>query len=85
MSDLANAHWRDSARSVRFFILDGEAAFPLVLVLIWPRFWTLMVALVSVTFFSILCRFGFTPVVFFRLCRSFFAGRHIQSQPWWMK
>ena len=85
MSNMSNAHWRDSARSVRFFMLDGRAAFPLVLVLIWPRFWTLVVALVSVLFFTIISRFGYTPMVFLRLLRSFFAGRHVQSQPWWMK
>ncbi len=85
MKDMSKAHWRDSARSIRFFMLDGRAAFPLVIVLIHPRWWTLFVAIACTIFFSILCRFGYTPKVFFRLARAFFAGRHIQSQPWWMK
>ena len=85
MRDLSNAHWRDSARGVRFFVLDGEAVFPLVIVLIWPRMWTLMVAVVCIIFFSVLSRFGYSPRVFFRLVRSFIAGRHVQAKPWWMK
>ena len=85
MRDLSNAHWRDSARSVRFFMLDGEAAFPFLLVLVWPRLWTLFIAFVFMGFFTILSRFGLSPSVFFRMLRGFIAGRHIQSTPWWMK
>lgn len=85
MRDLSNAHWRDSARGVRFFMLDGDAVFPLVLVLIWPRLWTLYIALAGVLFFTVLTRFGLSAKVFFRMIRTFISGRYIFSRPWWMR
>lgn len=79
------AHWRDSARSVRFFIWDGKTVFPLLLVVMYPRLWTLIVALVTVMFFSILMRYGLTVTVFFRWLRSAVAGPRKFSQPWWFE
>ena len=78
-----NAHWRDSARSVRFFIWDGKAAFPMVIFLMHVRLWTLGVALLTMLFFTVLNRYGFSPMVFFRYIRSFFAGPRKVAVPWW--
>ena len=78
-------HWRDSARSIRFFIWDGKAVFPFVLVAMWPRIWTLCVAVVATIFFTILNRAGYTPKVFLRILRSKIAGRRINAVPWWME
>ena len=78
-----DTHWRDSARSIRFFIWDGKAAFPLFIVLIWPRLWTLLVALIAMVFFTFMNRYGYTPIVFFRSMRSFLDGRRIYRSPWW--
>lgn len=80
----SDAHWRDSARSTRFFFFDGKAVFPLLLVIVYPRLWTLIVAVVAIAFFSILIRYGFTPMVFLRWFRSFLAGSRKMSKPWWM-
>jgi intracellular multiplication protein IcmT len=80
-----DAHWRDSARSVRFFMWDGSTAFPLLILLIYPRWWTLIVAVLTMTFFSILMRYGLTVGVFFRWLRSAVAGRRKFSPPWWDK
>lgn len=85
MRSLANAHWRDSARRVRFFIWDGQAVFPLVLFLVHIKLWTLIVALSTMMFFTVLNRYGFRPIVFLRWLRSFVAGGRKMSQPWWMR
>lgn len=79
----AQAHWRDSARSIRFFIWDGQAAFPMVLFLVHMRIWTLVVAVLTMMFFTVLNRYGFTPIVFLRWLRSLAAGKRKISRPWW--
>lgn len=79
----SNAHWRDSARSPRFFIVDSRAAFPIFLFLMHIQYWTAGLALTSIIFFAILERFGFTVPVFWRWLRSFIAGPRKMSIPWW--
>lgn len=79
----ASAHWRDSARSARFFIVDARAAFPIFIFLMHIRVWTGMLVIISAIFFGILERYGFTVPVFLRWLRGFFAGRLKSSQPWW--
>lgn len=79
------AHWRDSARPVRFFIWDGRAVFPVVLLLIHIALWTVILTVVLIGFFSMLNRYGFTPIVFFRWTRSVIAGPRKMAVPWWMQ
>ncbi|MGL5741197.1 MAG: IcmT/TraK family protein [Legionella sp.] len=78
-----SAHWRDSARSARFFIVDARAAFPIFLFLMHIRIWTGVLVLVSAVFFGIIEHYGFTVPVFLRWTRGFLAGNHKSSQPWW--
>ena len=77
------AHWRDSARNVRFFFIDFRATFPLLLLLIHIRLYTFIFALIAIGFFSVLERFGFTPIVFLRWLRAYVAGPRKIAQPWW--
>jgi intracellular multiplication protein IcmT len=77
------ASWRDSARLTRFFIIDYRAAFPFLLFLLHIRWWTFLIALVTVIFLAILERYGFTVTVFARLFRSILAGSRKTSIPWW--
>ncbi|OGT09065.1 MAG: phosphoesterase [Gammaproteobacteria bacterium GWE2_37_16] len=79
-----SAHWRDSARSARFFIVDAQAAFPLLLFLMHITLWTFIVAVVTMLFFTVLNRFGFSVIVFGRLVRSFMAGKRKSAYPWWL-
>ena len=79
----ATAHWRDSARSPRFFMVDARAAFPLFIFLMHIRFWTAMLVVISALFFGIIEHYGFTVPVFLRWLRSFLAGSVRTSQPWW--
>jgi intracellular multiplication protein IcmT len=81
----ANTHWRDSARAARFFFVDARAAFPLLLFLLHMRLWSFILAIVTMLFFAILERYNFTVIVFGRWLRSFMAGPHKSSDPWWKK
>lgn len=77
------AHWRDSARSARFFVVDARAAFPIFIFLMHIRLWTGLLVLVSATFFGIIERYGFTVPVFLCWLRGVLAGPMKTSQPWW--
>ncbi len=85
MADFSpTAHWRDSARSARFFMVDAKAAFPIFFFLMHIRIWTAMLVLTSALFFGIVEHFGFTLPVFFRWLRNLFAGPIKSSRPWWI-
>jgi intracellular multiplication protein IcmT len=77
------AHWRDSARPARFFIIDAKAAFPIFLFLLHIKLWTFTLAVIAMLFFTFLNRFGFGVEVFLRSLRSFFAGSKKMAIPWW--
>ena len=83
MSSAVKAHWRDSARVPRFFIIDAYAALPLVIFLVHIRLWTFVLASTIVIFFCILERFKFTVPVFLRWLRSTLAGPIRIAHPWW--
>lgn len=83
MISLDEAHWRDSARPVRFFIWDSKNAFPMLLFLLHIRVWTLVVAVLATLFFTLLNRYGFTVGVFFRWFRGIIVGRRKIAIPWW--
>ena len=83
MRSMDQAHWRDSARSVRFFIWDGKTAFPMLLFLLHIRLWTFIVAVLAMLFFTVLNRYGFSVIVFLRWFRSLIAGRRKTALPWW--
>lgn len=79
----AGAHWRDSARTARFFFIDAKAAFPIFLFLVHIRIWTFILALTIMVFFTILNRFGYGVEVFWRILRSMLAGPRKVVIPWW--
>lgn len=76
-------HWRDSARSPRFFFVDARAAFPLLLFLLHIRLWSFMLAVITMVFFGALERYGFTLTVFIRWIRSKLAGPRKMAVSWW--
>lgn len=80
-----NAHWRDSARAARFFIIDAKAAFPIFLFLLHIKSWTFIIAVLATLFFTILNRFGYSVEMFLRYGREFFAGNRKIAIPWWKK
>jgi len=80
---MATGYWRDSARTPRFFYIDGWAAFPLLLFLLHIRIWTFITAVFFTMFFSALERYGFGMKVFFRWLRGVLGGRRKVADPWW--
>lgn len=80
---MSGAHWRDSARAARFFMIDARAAFPLLLFLLHIELWTFILAVIATLFFGILERYGFSLVVFWRWFRTSLVGRRKVSSPWW--
>jgi intracellular multiplication protein IcmT len=77
------AHWRDSARNVRFFVVDFRATFPLLFFLVHIKLWTFILAVVCMLGFWALERKGFTVAVFLRWLRAYIAGPRKIAQPWW--
>lgn len=77
------AHWRDSARTARFFMVDARAAFPIFIFLMHIKVWTGMLVVVSAVFFGVIEHYGFTVPVFLRWLRGVAAGPVKSSQPWW--
>jgi intracellular multiplication protein IcmT len=85
MAILESTHWRDAARTPRFFFMDALAAFPFLILLLHIRLWTFLFAVFCTIFFATLERFKFTIPVFFRWFRSFLAGPIRVAKPWWRK
>lgn len=79
----STAHWRDSARIARFFVIDARAAFPVFIFLMHIRIWTGMVVIISMLLFGVIEKYGFSIPVFLRATRCFLAGSTKSSQPWW--
>lgn len=82
MRDPDNAHWRNSARHPRLFMIDAYAAFPFLLFLLHIRWWTFGLALLTAIFFAVLERVGFTIPVFRRWLKVFLAGYRRPARPW---
>jgi len=80
---MATGHWRDSARIPKFYMVDGRAAFPLLLFLLHIRLWTFVVAIVATVFFTVLQKYGYTITVFWRRLRCILAGKVKLATPWW--
>jgi len=76
-------HWRDSARTPRFFFIDARAAFPMLLFLLHIRWWSFFLAVFTTLFFGALERYGFSLTVFGRWVRSTLAGPRKIAIPWW--
>ncbi len=78
-----DAHWRDSARPARFFIIDYRCVFPIVLFLMHIQYWTFFLAIAATLFFGIIERYGFTVPVFLRYVRTVLGGKRKMAHPWW--
>lgn len=80
---MAQGYWRDSARTPKFYFVDGNAAFPLLLFILHMSLWTLALAVGAMFFFSLLQRYGFTIKIFLRWFRNVLAGNCKIAKPWW--
>ena len=85
MRNPSTAHWRDSARTPRFLILDAYSALPLLLFLLHIRLWSFILCVGICIFFATLNRFGYSLPVFMRIVRVFLGGKLRSARPWWQK
>ena len=74
-------HWRNTMKTVRFFIFDARAGFFVVLVLVHARLWTLMLAVAVMGVFYLLERKSLTFPAALRSLRVFFIGSY---RPGWI-
>ena len=74
-------HWRNSMKTVRFFIFDARAGFFVVLVLVHARLWTLVLALSVMTVFWLFERKSLTFPAALRSIRVWLIGTH---RPGWI-
>jgi intracellular multiplication protein IcmT len=81
----SDAHWRDSARTPRFYFMDSLAAFPLLIFFLHVRLWTFFTAIGIIFFLVVLEKFKFTLPVFKRWLRSTLAGPLRVAKPWWRR
>lgn len=70
-----NWHWRNSMRPVRFFGFDARAAFPFLLLLVYARLITLVLAIISTILFYFLEKYGLTFDAAIRRLRSYISGQ----------
>lgn len=69
-----NTHWRDSALTPKFFIIDARVCIPILVVLLHMRIWTVILAAIVFIFFTLLERWRISLPVFLRLLRTTIAG-----------
>lgn len=85
MALTADASWRDTARTPRFYFMDSLAALPLLLFFLHIRLWTFLVVLSIIGFLILLERFKFTLPVFKRWFIATLAGPLRVAHPWWRR
>ncbi|OUT92527.1 MAG: hypothetical protein CBB87_01960 [Micavibrio sp. TMED27] len=70
MEEQLNWHWRNSMKPARFFNFDGRAAWPLPLLLIYPRTSTIVIAVINMIIFRMLEKRGLTFPAALRVVRT---------------
>ncbi|MCD8571665.1 MAG: IcmT/TraK family protein [Alphaproteobacteria bacterium] len=76
-----NWHWRNNMRIVRFFMLDARAALPFLLLLVYLRWSSVILAVIFTTIFYLLERKGLTFAAALRNLRQWIVGR---NRPGWI-
>jgi len=76
-------HWRDSARPARFFIVDANIIYPIVLFFFNISYRTLTILGISFVFFLTLDRVGFTVKKAIRYLRVQIGGKIRYRRGWW--
>lgn len=68
------AHWRDTYKPARFFIMDARAGVIVVVTLLHVRIWTVALMAGTITLFWFLERRGFSLPGAFRAFRAWLIG-----------
>jgi len=83
MAILEDTHWRDAARTPRFYFMDAYSAIPLLFLFLHISLTTFLVCVMVMVFFIALEKFKFTLPVFFRWLKASIAGPMRTARPWW--
>jgi len=81
LQEKVNWHWRNSMRTVRFFSFDARAALPIPLLLVYARWSTIILTIVTLIIFRILENRGLTFPAAIRGLRSSILG---SDRPGWL-
>lgn len=76
-----NWHWRNSMRVVRFFAFDARSALPIPVLLVYARWSTITVLILTLIFFRFLENKGLTFPASIRNIRSWIVGAY---RPGWV-
>ncbi|MCF8495680.1 MAG: IcmT/TraK family protein [Alphaproteobacteria bacterium] len=80
IQDKINWHWRNTMQPVRFFGFDARAALPLPLLLVYVRWSTILLTILTLIVFRQLERRGMTFPSAMRNLRSWIIGK---DRPGW--
>lgn len=69
------AHWRDSGRQPKFWLVDARASLFILLVLLHIRLWTVALMIIVFLFLALLEYYKLPLPVFLRLVRSSLMGK----------
>jgi intracellular multiplication protein IcmT len=75
--------WRNTGQPVRLLMLDARACLPILSVMVYWSWPTLYVAIVGVTFFSMISLRGLTLPAMLRLIRYWLVGSVRTAVPVW--
>lgn len=81
LQEKLNWHWRNTMRTVRFLAFDARAALPLPLLLVYARWSTLILTIVTLMVFRYLERKGLTFPAALRNLRAWMCGA---DRPGWL-
>ncbi|MEZ5815344.1 MAG: IcmT/TraK family protein [Alphaproteobacteria bacterium] len=81
LQEKMNWHWRNTMRVVRFFAFDARAAAPIPLLLVYARWSTLTLTIITLLIFRFLENKGLTVPSALRNLRSWYVGR---DRPGWV-
>ena len=75
MSHDLYAHWRDSGRVPRLYVIDARGALPILLVLLHMRLWTFSLMILIIIFLIFLQYYRLPLPVFFRVVVGVLMGK----------
>ncbi|HET6235307.1 MAG TPA: IcmT/TraK family protein [Acetobacteraceae bacterium] len=75
--------WRNTGQPVRLLMLDARACLPILSVMVYWSWPTLYIAIVGVTFFSMISLRGLTLPAMLRLIRYWLVGSVRTAVPVW--
>jgi intracellular multiplication protein IcmT len=75
--------WRNTALPVRVLMLDARACLPVLCFFVYWSWLTFYIAVIGMTFFSVISFFGLTLPAVVRLVRRFLIGSTRPAVPAW--